>query len=59
VLGIVLPQLVGTLAAWSTIVALPSVFLAFFVSASVGIIFGVYPAVRPSILDPVYALHYE
>lgn len=58
-LGIVLSQLVGTLAAWSTIVTLSSVFLAFFVSASVGIIFGVYPAVRASSLDPVYALHYE
>jgi len=47
------------LAGWSTIVTLSSVFLAFFVSASVGIIFGVYPAVRASSLDPVYALHYE
>jgi len=59
VLGIVLSQLVGMLAGWSTIVTFSSVFLAFFVSASVGIIFGVYPAVRASSLDPVYALHYE
>ena len=46
VLGIVLSQLVGVLAGWSTIVTLSSIALAFFVSVSVGIVFGVYPAVR-------------
>jgi len=59
VLGVFLSQLVGTLAGWSTIVTLTSIALAFFVSVSVGIIFGVYPAMRASSLDPVYALHYE
>jgi putative ABC transport system permease protein len=59
VLGVVLSQMVGTLAGWSTIVTMTSIALAFFVSVSVGIIFGVYPAMRASSLDPVYALHYE
>jgi len=59
VLGVVLSQLVGYFAGWSTIVSATSIFLAFFVSVSVGIIFGVYPAMRASNLDPVYALHYE
>jgi putative ABC transport system permease protein len=59
VLGVVLSQLVGYFAAWSTIVTVTSIALAFFVSVSVGIIFGVYPAMRASSLDPVYALHYE
>jgi len=59
VLGVILSQLVGTLAGWATIVTLTSIALAFFVSVSVGIIFGVYPAMRASSLDPVYALHYE
>jgi len=59
VLGVVLSQLVGSFAGWSTIVTATSIFLAFFVSVSVGIIFGVYPAMRASSLDPVYALHYE
>jgi len=58
-LGVVLSQLVGVLAGWSTIVTVSSIALAFFVSVSVGIIFGVYPAVRAASLDPVYALHYE
>ena len=59
VLGVVLSQLVGFFAGWSTIVSMVSILLAFFVSVSVGLIFGVYPAMRASSLDPVYALHYE
>ncbi len=59
VLGVVLSQLVGFFAGWSTIVSMMSILLAFFVSVSVGLIFGVYPAMRASSLDPVYALHYE
>ena len=58
-LGLVLSQLVGYFAGWSTIITLTSVVLAFVVSVSVGLIFGVYPAVRAASLDPVQALHYE
>jgi len=59
VLGVILSRLVGTLAGWSTIVTVTSIALAFFVSVSVGIMAGLYPAMRASSLDPVYALHYE
>ncbi len=58
-LGVVLSQLVGYFAGWSTIVTATSIVLAFVVSVSVGIVFGVYPAVRAATLDPVQALHYE
>ena len=35
------------------------IVLAFFVSVSGGIVFGVYPVVRAATLDPVFALHDE
>jgi putative ABC transport system permease protein len=58
-LGIGLSRLIAVLAGWSTIVTLSSVLLAFLVSVSIGLIFGVYPAMRAARLDPVKALHYE
>jgi putative ABC transport system permease protein len=58
-LGVGLSQLIGILAGWSTIVTTSSIVLAFGVSVAIGIVFGLYPAVRASRLDPVKALHYE
>jgi putative ABC transport system permease protein len=58
-LGVALSQLVGYFAGWSTIVTFLSIALAFVVSVSVGIVFGVYPALRAASLDPVQSLHYE
>ena len=59
VVGVVLSRLVAYLAGWSTIVSVTSVAVACLVSVTVGIVFGLYPAMRAAKLDPVRALHYE
>ena len=59
VVGVLLAQLVAYFAGWSTVVTATSVVLACAVSVTVGVVFGLYPAVRAARLDPVYALHYE
>jgi macrolide transport system ATP-binding/permease protein len=44
---------------WSTSVSPASVLLAFFCSAFIGIVFGVYPAKKASELHPIDALRFE
>ncbi len=58
VLGVILAQLIHAMADIQTIVSLFSVFVAFGVSATVGIVFGYLPAKRASEQDPVESLRH-
>jgi putative ABC transport system permease protein len=57
--GVIMAKLIEQVAGIMTIVSFVSVFIAFGVSAAVGIIFGYSPAKRASERDPIESLRYE
>ncbi len=58
-LGWIMTKILSAAAGWVTSISPESVILAFFFSATIGIVFGIYPARKASLLNPIDALRHE
>lgn len=59
IVGLIFPWAISKITGLSTVVTSGSLVLSLLISLSVGIVFGLYPAIRASKLDPITALRHE
>ena len=58
-LGVLIPLLITYFSGMPTVITPGSILLPLFISAGIGIIFGLYPAARAAEVDPIVALRHE